>query len=90
MILDMGTTHSIGRPIQVYPLYENGFRAHRHQSIPENDSESAKLYSSFARVAAENPLAWNGKQKEVDEQSIKTVTKRNRMICFPCKFISRI
>ena len=29
---DLGAVHSIGAPIQVYPLFENGFRAHRHQS----------------------------------------------------------
>jgi len=84
-IVDTGAIHSIGAPIHVYPLFENGFRAYRGQSIRENNTESAELYAEFAKVAEKNPLAWNyGHQAETVE-SIGTVTKRNRMICFPCK-----
>jgi acetyl-CoA acetyltransferase len=79
----LGAIHSIGAPIHVYPLFENGLRAHRRQSIPQNNKESAELYAEFAKVAEQNPLAWNyGKPAETAE-SIGTVTKRNRMICFP-------
>lgn len=83
--LDYGANHSIGLPIHVYPLYENAFRAHRNQSIPENDQESAQIYAEFARVAEQNPLAWNYGQPAATAETIKTVTKRNRMICFPCE-----
>ncbi|KAK2627675.1 hypothetical protein QTJ16_002321 [Diplocarpon rosae] len=55
----IGTHHSVGLPIHVYPLYENGFRAYRGQSIQDNNRESAELYADFARVAEANPLAWN-------------------------------
>ncbi|KAL1961836.1 hypothetical protein VTN77DRAFT_1005 [Rasamsonia byssochlamydoides] len=80
---DLGGTHSIGAPIHVYPLYENAFRAYRGQSIKENNDESAQLYAKFSQVAAQNPLSWNyGKPAETAE-SIGTVSKRNRMICFP-------
>lgn len=79
----LGRTHQIGAPIHIYPLFENGFRAHRGQSITENNDESAKLYGHFADVAKRCEYAWNYGKAE-SEQSIKTVTARNRMICFPC------
>lgn len=66
-------------------MYENALRAHRGQSLQQNDDESARLYAEFARVAEKNPNAWNYGQDAATEKTIKTVTKRNRMICFPCK-----
>ncbi|KIW33349.1 uncharacterized protein PV07_00206 [Cladophialophora immunda] len=78
----LASTYAIGAPIQVYPLYENAFRAHRGQSVQENHKESARLYAEFAQVAKGNPLAWNYGKAE-SEETIGTVTKRNRMICFP-------
>lgn len=86
--VDLGTRHSVGLPIHVYPMYENAFRAHRGQSIQENNHESAELYADFAKVAERNPLAWNYGQPAATEQIIGTVSKKNRMICFPCKFLS--
>ena len=81
---DLGATHSIGAPIYVYPLYENGFRALRGQSLAENNEESAELYAQFAKVAEKHPISWfHGKPAETRE-SIGTVTKKNRMICYPC------
>lgn len=82
----LGAMHDIGAPIQVYPLFENGFRAHRRQSIQENNQESAELYAEFAKTAEQNPLSWSyGKTAETAE-IIGTVSKTNRMICFPCEF----
>jgi len=82
---DLGAAHSIGAPIHVYPLFENGFRAHRGQSIQENNKESAQLYAEFAKVAETNPAAWNYKQDAASEEFIGTVSQKNRMICFPCR-----
>ncbi|OWP00589.1 hypothetical protein B2J93_6026 [Marssonina coronariae] len=79
----IGTHHSVGLPIHVYPLYENGFRAHRGQSIRENHRESAELYAEFARVAEANPLAWSYGQPAATADFIGTVCRKNRMICFP-------
>lgn len=84
----IGSLHGIGLPIHVYPLYENGFRAYRGQSIAENNRESARLYAEFAKVAEKNPAAWNYGKPAATEEVIGTVTKANRMICFPCMFIS--
>lgn len=81
----LGVTHSVGLPIHIYPMYENGFRAHRKQSIQENNNESAELYAEFATKAAENPLAWTYGEPALSAEEISTVAKKNRMICFPCK-----
>ncbi|TVY26586.1 hypothetical protein LHYA1_G004532 [Lachnellula hyalina] len=82
-VMGKSTFHSLGLPIQIYPLYENGFRAHRGQSISENHQESAQLYASFAKVAEKMPLAWNYGQPATTMDDIGTVSKKNRMICFP-------
>ena len=88
--VDLGTLHSVGLPIHVYPLYENAFRAYRGQSILENNHESAELYADFAKVAEKNPMAWNYGQPAATEKVIRTVTKKNRMICFPCMYDSEL
>ncbi|KAF2084822.1 hypothetical protein K490DRAFT_75612 [Saccharata proteae CBS 121410] len=79
----LGGRHSIGAPIHIYPLYENGFRSHWGQSIEENNSESAELYAEFAKVAEQNSMAWNHGKPAETADSIGTVSKRNRMICYP-------
>lgn len=86
---DIGTSriHTIGTPIQVYPLFETGFRAHRHQSYQENMKESAALYGEFAKVAEKHPKAWSYGEKTETEETIGTVSDRNRMIYSPCKEI---
>ncbi|KAK4541676.1 hypothetical protein LTR36_007820 [Oleoguttula mirabilis] len=81
--VDLGATHSIGNPIHIYPLYENAFRAHRGQSIEENNAESAQLYAEFAKVAEGNDYAWSKDGPVETMESIGTVTKKNRMICSP-------
>lgn len=84
-LLDIGGLHSVGAPIHIYPLYENGFRAHRGQSIKNNHEESSALYANFSKVATSNPYSWNYGNEVETSQSIGTVSKKNRMICFPCK-----
>jgi hypothetical protein len=74
----------VGSPIHVYPLYENAFRAHRGQSVQENNHESATLYAHLSQVASRNPNAWNYGTEAETASSIGTVSKKNRLICFPC------
>ena len=81
----LGAIHSIGNPIHIYPLYENGLRAHLEQSIEENHQESAQMYAEFAKVAEQNPHSWNYGRPAETAEVIGRVTRRNRMICFPCK-----
>ncbi|KAM5482485.1 hypothetical protein MaudMau93_006749 [Microsporum audouinii] len=49
----------------------------------ENMKESAGLYAEFSRIAEKNPLSWNFGKPAETEQSLSTVTERNRMICYP-------
>lgn len=80
----LGAVHGIGAPIHVYPLYENAYRAHYGQTIPENNKESADMYYDFARTAEQNPYAWNYKRCVKNAAAIGQVSKENRMICYPC------
>lgn len=73
--------------MQVYAMYENGLRAKRQQSPQDNLAESARLYGQYSEIASQNPMAWNQDKKQ--PETIGTVTKRNRMICFPCMLPSR-
>lgn len=82
--LDLGSKHQIGNPIHIYPLYENGLRAHRNQSIVDNHAESAQMYAEFARIAEHNEYAWSYGKPAETANGIGKVTKKNRMICFPC------
>lgn len=79
---DLGAIHKIGAPIHVYPLYENAFRAHRGQSLKDNNEESAKLYAEFSKIASTQDYAWSH-GKSQDEKAIGTISDKNRMICYP-------
>ncbi|CAG1980575.1 unnamed protein product [Fusarium graminearum] len=78
-----GATHSIGNPIQVYPLYENAYRKQNQQTYIENHHESAELYAQFDDIACQHPNSWRAGETPRKLENIKTVGKRNRMICTP-------
>ncbi len=69
------------RPITVYPLYESATSAHWGQSPREALAESGSLWSTYARVASENPNSWLKKRFSSDE--ITTPTPENRLIAWP-------
>ena len=46
------------RPITVYPLYESATSAHWGQSPRQALAESGALWSTYSRVASENPNSW--------------------------------
>lgn len=87
-LLGSGTLHSMGLPIHVYPLYENGRRAHRGLSAAESAAESAKMYAEFDRIGSENVYSWNYRQPPKTAEQIGLVSKKNRMICDPCNAAS--
>lgn len=74
----------MGLPIHVYPLYENGRRAHLKQSAQQNNEESALMYAKFDEIATANAYSWNYQDPKKTAQQIGTVSKRNRIICDPC------
>jgi acetyl-CoA C-acetyltransferase len=69
------------RPITVYPLYESATSAHWGQSPREALAESGSLWSTYARVASENPNSWLKKRFSSDD--ITTPTPENRLIAWP-------
>lgn len=80
---DLGAIHGIKAPIQIYPLFENSFRAHRKQSFRDNNAESARMYAEFANIASQDEYSWCYGKPALSEQTIGTVSKKNRMICLP-------
>ena len=72
--------------MHVYPMYENALRWHRGQSPLENLEESSSLYGQFADIASKHPMAWNSGKSPKTAKEIGSITKNNRMICFPCGY----
>ena len=68
-------------PIQIYPLFENAYRARKGWTIGEHRERFGRLCSAMTKVAADNPYAWFRKERAADE--IVTATPDNRIICFP-------
>jgi acetyl-CoA C-acetyltransferase len=69
------------QPVTVYPLYESATSAHWGQTPREALKESGELWSTFARVAAQNPNSWLKKNFSPDE--ITTPSQDNRLIAWP-------
>jgi acetyl-CoA C-acetyltransferase len=73
--------YGVGRPTDVYPLFENALRAHRGLGLEEHRLAIGRLMSGFTRVAEANPYAWFPVERSAEE--ISTVTPGNRMISYP-------
>lgn len=73
--------HGLNRPINIYPLFENAFRAHQRRGIAEHQQRMGELFSRFTQVAADNPDAWFPIARSAEE--LVTVSEKNRMIGFP-------
>src|SRR5215475_4391931 len=69
------------RPITVYPLYESATSAHWGQSPRQALAESGALWSTYSKVASENPNSWLKKRFAADD--ITTPTPENRLIAWP-------
>lgn len=77
----LAVTLGVFRPITVYPLYESATSAHWGQTPREALKESGELWSTYARVAADNPNSWL--KKRFTGEEITTATLENRMIAWP-------
>jgi len=71
----------IRAPIQFYPMFENALRYERKESIADHINRVSDLWAGFSQVASRNPNAWL--QDPVDAETIRTVSKSNRLISFP-------
>ncbi|MDO9224401.1 MAG: acetyl-CoA acetyltransferase [Caulobacter sp.] len=75
------TLHGMGRPINIYPMFENALRARDGRSIADHQTRLGELFAPFSKVAAANPHAWFPTERSAGE--LITVTDQNRMISFP-------
>jgi hypothetical protein len=73
--------HGLRVPIQLYPLFENAFRAYRGLEFDVAQRESGEIWAALSRVAATNPYAWNREPRTADD--VRTPGSSNPWICYP-------
>lgn len=44
------------------------------------------MYASFDEIGSKNQYSWNYGEKPKTAEFIGSISKRNRIICDPCKF----
>jgi acetyl-CoA C-acetyltransferase len=71
----------IGRPIQVYPMFEIARRHHLKETPAEHIQRVSELWAGFSALAAQNPDAWIKRQYSAEE--IRTPSASNRPVSFP-------
>jgi acetyl-CoA C-acetyltransferase len=71
----------LGRPIQLYPMFENALRYARGETLTAHLERISELWARFAAVAADNPHAWI--REPVDARTIRTLAPGNRPVSFP-------
>ena len=77
----------LGRPIQIYPIFETALRHHSGLGVDDHLEKISELWASFSAVAAENPNAWIRDAKSAEE--IRTPSNINRPISYPyAKFLN--
>jgi acetyl-CoA C-acetyltransferase len=80
-LAEIARRHGIDMPIRVYPLYEVATQAAWGQTPAQGLAESARLWSVYSSVAAENPDSWLTRRFSAEE--IATPCPTNRMIAWP-------
>ncbi len=73
--------HGMRAAINIYPLIEQAIRGARGRSIEEHSTAMSRLFSRFAAVARDNPLATRRAGYSAEEIAARTST--NPMIGFP-------
>lgn len=76
--------HSMGWPVNTYPLFETALRGHLGRSVEEHSECLGRLFSGFSRVAAlpENSKhSWFPTYHSAD--SIQRISDTNRMVGSP-------
>src|SRR5450755_2516464 len=77
----MAVKLGVFRPVTVYPFYEAASSAHWGQTPRQAMAESGQLWSTYSKVASQNPNAWLKRRFTPDE--ITTPTPDNRLIAWP-------
>ena len=78
---DIEDRHRMAGAIFAYPMFENAIRGDKGRSISEHSLEMGRLFSNFASVAANNPLA--DRRQGFTAKQIATVSSYNPYIGFP-------
>jgi acetyl-CoA C-acetyltransferase len=78
---DIEDRHRMAGAIFAYPMFENSIRGDKGRSISEHSLEMGRLFSNFASVAANNPLA--DRRQGFTAKQIATVSSYNPYIGFP-------
>ena len=78
---DIEDRHRMTGAIFAYPMFENAIRGDKGLSISEHSLEMGRLFSNFASVAANNPLA--DRRQGFTPKQIATVSSDNPYIGFP-------
>ena len=73
--------HGMAGAIFAYPMIENAIRGNENRTIEDHSLAMGNLFSKFASIAAENPLA--DRRRNFTSQEIATVTSDNPYIGFP-------
>ncbi len=73
--------HGLEFPSNVYPMFENAYRASQGQDLPTHTRSMGELFAPLSKVASSNPYAWFRKEHSVDD--LITVSPQNRMVGFP-------
>jgi acetyl-CoA C-acetyltransferase len=73
--------YGLGRPTDVYPVFENALRARRGLDLGTHLRRVGALMSRMSAVAAANPYAWFPTRRSAEE--IVTPAPENRMVAFP-------
>jgi len=71
----------LGRPIQLYPIFETALRHAMGMGVEEHLEHISNLWAGFSEVAANNPHAWIREAKSAAE--IRTPSAINRSVSFP-------
>jgi acetyl-CoA C-acetyltransferase len=78
---DHERAHGLGLPVDVYPLFENAYRAARGWTITEHREHLGRLCARLAATAAEHPQAWS--RQAFTAADITEPSADNRMVAFP-------
>ncbi len=73
--------HGLEFPTNVYPMFENAYRANLGRSLEAHSTAMGALFAPFTEVAAQNPYAWFPQAQTAE--TLVTPSASNRMVGFP-------
>lgn len=73
--------HGMGRPANVYPMFETALRAHYGRGIEEHQRALGELFAPFSRAAAASRYAWLPIERSAED--IARPSASNRVITWP-------